>query len=75
LVTGHWDWAGAIAGIEVMTKMGLYYLHERAWSKIQWGKMYFDLPTQSFPFEDWKIRRLQNYLNKQGHKRLAGLLR
>ena len=75
LVTGHWDWAGAIAGIEVMTKMGLYYLHERVWSKIQWGKMYFDLPTQSFPFEDWKIRRLQAYLNKQGHKRLAGLLR
>ena len=74
-VTGHWDWAGAIAGIEVMTKMGLYYLHERAWSKINWGKLYIDLPTQSFPFEDWKIRRLQAYLDKQGHKRLARLLR
>ena len=75
LITGHWDWAGLIAGIEVLTKMFLYYFHERAWARITWGKMYFDLPTQSFPFEDWKIRRLQAYLNKQGHKRLAGLLR
>ena len=74
LVTGHWDWAGAIAGIEVMTKMLLYYLHERAWSKITWGRLYIDLPTKPFPFEDWKIRRLQAYLDKQGHKRLARLL-
>ena len=29
--------AGAIAGTEVLTKMLLYYLHERAWSRINWG--------------------------------------
>lgn len=29
--------AGAIAGTEVLTKMLLYYLHERAWSRIGWG--------------------------------------
>ena len=29
-ITGHFDWAGAIAGIEVVTKMFLYYFHERA---------------------------------------------
>lgn len=29
--------AGAIAGAEVVTKMLLYYLHERAWSRFKWG--------------------------------------
>lgn len=29
--------AGAIATTEVLTKMVLYYLHERAWSAVGWG--------------------------------------
>ena len=29
--------AGAIALSEVLTKMVLYYAHERAWSNIPWG--------------------------------------
>ena len=29
--------AGAIAGTEVITKIGLYYLHERAWASSSWG--------------------------------------
>lgn len=29
--------AGAIASTEVITKILLYYLHERAWSSIRWG--------------------------------------
>ena len=29
--------AGAIATTEVITKMFLYYFHERAWSSIKWG--------------------------------------
>ncbi len=29
--------AGAIASAEVVTKMGLYYFHERAWGSITWG--------------------------------------
>lgn len=29
--------AGAIASTEVLTKMVLYYLHERAWSRVGWG--------------------------------------
>ena len=29
--------AGAIALTEVLTKMALYYFHERAWSGIGWG--------------------------------------
>ncbi len=29
--------AGAIAVTEVLTKMVLYYLHERTWASIHWG--------------------------------------
>jgi uncharacterized membrane protein len=32
-VTGSWEWGLAIGGIEVFTKMVLYYLHERVWYK------------------------------------------
>ena len=72
-ITGNWTWAGAIAGIEVITKMFLYYAHERVWDKIKWGRMELDLPTEIFPTEDWKIKRHKNFLNKK-HKRLAKLL-
>ena len=33
-ITGTFAWAATIASVEVFTKMGLYYLHERGWSKI-----------------------------------------
>ncbi|HJM78783.1 MAG TPA: DUF2061 domain-containing protein [Candidatus Pelagibacter bacterium] len=33
LITGEINWAGAIAGVEVFTKIILYYVHERAWYK------------------------------------------
>ena len=29
--------AGAIATTEVLTKMVLYYFHERAWANVSWG--------------------------------------
>ena len=35
--TGSTKAAGAIATAEVLTKMVLYYFHERAWSAISWG--------------------------------------
>lgn len=28
----------SIAGVEVITKMILYYFHERGWNTISWGK-------------------------------------
>ncbi|HON52051.1 MAG TPA: DUF2061 domain-containing protein [Bacteroidales bacterium] len=31
--------AGWIAGVEVGTKILLYYLHERAWAMIRWGRV------------------------------------
>jgi uncharacterized membrane protein len=37
LFTGSPKAAGAIASTEVITKIGLYYGHERAWSAIKWG--------------------------------------
>ncbi|MGV3510901.1 MAG: DUF2061 domain-containing protein [Novosphingobium sp.] len=37
LFTGSAKAAGAIAGTEVITKIGLYYFHERVWSSISWG--------------------------------------
>lgn len=36
-VTGKVTIAGSIASIEVVTKILIYYLHERAWSMIPWG--------------------------------------
>tara|TARA_Y100001972_G_C7515194_1_gene260083 strand:- start:469 stop:678 length:210 start_codon:yes stop_codon:yes gene_type:complete len=33
IITGSWEWGLAIGGIEIFTKMILYFLHERAWYK------------------------------------------
>lgn len=33
VITGSWKWGLAIGGVEVFTKMILYFLHERVWYK------------------------------------------
>lgn len=38
LVTGTLSLAFTIGTIEVITKMVLYFFHERAWNAIRWGK-------------------------------------
>lgn len=38
LVTGSFSLAGSIASLEVITKIVLYYFHERAWALIPWGR-------------------------------------
>jgi uncharacterized membrane protein len=38
IVTGEAGLAGAIAAVEVFTKVFIYYLHERIWNKVTWGK-------------------------------------
>jgi len=38
LITGSGVWAGAIAGTEIVTKIVAYYLHERVWSGVRWGR-------------------------------------
>lgn len=37
LFSGSAKLAGAIAGTEVLTKITLFYFHERAWSLVRWG--------------------------------------
>ena len=37
LLTGSWAIGFGIASIEVVTKLLLYYFHERVWSKSDWG--------------------------------------
>jgi uncharacterized membrane protein len=38
VITGNVKMAAAIGGTEVITKSLLYYLHERAWLKIPYGR-------------------------------------
>jgi len=38
LLTGEVVIAASIASIDFVTKMFLYFFHERVWNKINWGK-------------------------------------
>jgi len=38
LITGSWKMGTSIASIEIVTKMGLYYIHERYWNKSSYGR-------------------------------------
>ena len=38
-ITGNLVMAASIGSIEVITKMALYYFHERAWNKISFGRV------------------------------------
>jgi len=38
LLTGRVEVAGSIAGLEIITKIAWYYLHERVWAAIHWGR-------------------------------------
>jgi uncharacterized membrane protein len=37
LVTGQAKWGVAIASVEALTKIFLYYFHERVWGHVRWG--------------------------------------
>lgn len=37
-ITGSWGWAGTIGAVDLVLKSILYYLHERGWNKISWGR-------------------------------------
>ena len=39
LVTGRLGASASIGGTEIVTKIALYYLHERLWERVRWGKM------------------------------------
>jgi uncharacterized membrane protein len=37
IITGRAAVAGSIAAVELITKIALYYFHERVWALITWG--------------------------------------
>ncbi|HBL76192.1 MAG: hypothetical protein A2W90_10130 [Bacteroidetes bacterium GWF2_42_66] len=39
LVTGKPDFAVTIGGIELFTKMLLYFFHERTWNRLNFGRI------------------------------------
>lgn len=42
LITGKLAFAFSIGGVELFTKMFLYFLHERTWNKINFGRIKSD---------------------------------
>ena len=38
LLTGEPELAAGITAVELVTKISLYWLHERVWLKIKWGQ-------------------------------------
>jgi uncharacterized membrane protein len=38
LISGSWSIAGSIAVIQIVANTVLYYLHERLWNLLQWGR-------------------------------------
>ncbi|MGC9940274.1 MAG: DUF2061 domain-containing protein [Verrucomicrobiota bacterium] len=38
LITHRLRWALTVSGVELFTKIGLYYAHERVWEKIPLGR-------------------------------------
>ena len=42
LITGKPISALTIGGFEVFTKIGLFYLHERVWGRLKWGRIMND---------------------------------
>ena len=47
LITGSWTVRLGIASIEVVTKMVLYYFHERGWAAFDWGLEDVDVDERS----------------------------
>jgi len=39
LITGHLKWAFSIGFVELFTKVGLYYMHERVWDRLKFGRV------------------------------------
>ena len=38
LITHHWETTGALVIATNIASTTLYFLHERVWSRIQWGR-------------------------------------
>ena len=56
-VTGELLIAGSIASIEILTKIVLFWVHERVWNNVKWGR--FTKPT-AYPLGfDWRKETVQ----------------
>jgi len=38
MITGSFAVAGTIGIIHIITNLTLYYIHERVWNKVKWGR-------------------------------------
>jgi uncharacterized membrane protein len=45
LITGHAKWALSIGLVEVFTKIALYFVHERVWNRLSFGRV---KPSEDF---------------------------
>jgi len=55
LITGQIKYAASISFTEVVTKVFLYYIHERVWGKIVWGKQINPASISSGKSEDYLL--------------------
>jgi uncharacterized membrane protein len=39
IVTGNGRYAVSIASVEALTKIALYYVHDRVWRRVTWGRL------------------------------------
>jgi uncharacterized membrane protein len=39
IITGTFKLALSIGAVEIFTKMGLYFIHERIWNRIRYGRV------------------------------------
>ena len=56
-VTGELLIAGSIASIEILTKIVLFWMHERVWNNVKWGR--FTKPTAHPVGFDWRKETVQ----------------
>ncbi len=59
LITRQLHWASSVAALEIITKTILFYLHERGWNYITWGKY---VNGKSFPW--WYVKILNSIRKK-----------
>ncbi len=62
IVTGNAKYAVSIATAEAMTKVVLYYAHERVWRRVKWGRLEDPAASQD-PHQDYEARRDDSWMS------------
>lgn len=63
VVVGNVNFAVTIGGVELFTKMALYFFHERAWNKSNFGRVK-DVPIE---YEIWNRERNEEEFSACSH--------